>query len=141
MEYEALAAEVLGCMHKAEPGQAFKAFDVSLSGETFILHYISEQAGGAVTPSQIGSAMNVSSARVAAALNALEKKSLITREIDRADRRKILVLLTDAGKAAADERARLFMQKTVETLRLLGERDASDFVRIIRKLADMPLPF
>ena len=140
MEYERLAVEILGCMKKSEHTQAFKAFDVEMSGEAFILYYI-EHTDGTVTPSQIGAAMNVTSARIAAALNALESKGLITREIDKTDRRKILVVLTTKGSTAANERKRLFLQKAADILRLLGEEDANHFVRIIKKLTAIPQLF
>jgi len=134
MNYEQLAAEFLNHMQKAEPQ---KAFDVGMCGETFILHYIGERGSDSVTPSEIGNAMNVSSARVAAALNTLEKKGLVSREIDKTDRRKILVKLTGEGKAMAEEQKRRSLQKLTDMLRILGERDAREFVRIMAKLSEI----
>ena len=135
MEYEQLAAEILDCVQRAEP---LKAFDVGMCGETFILRYVDEHQSASVTPSQISGAMNVSSARIAAALNTLEKKGLVVRTFDKNDRRKTLVSLTEEGRAAAQKQKLSVLQKISYTLRLLGERDAEDFMRITRKLAEIP---
>ncbi|MCL2025138.1 MAG: MarR family transcriptional regulator [Coriobacteriia bacterium] len=97
-----------------------------------IAHY-----GGAVTPGQIGDVMNVSSARIAQTLNSIEKKGLITREIDVNDRRKVLVTLTPAGAKAAEEHLRTITELATKMLTLLGEEDAKEYVRITGKLADI----
>ncbi len=49
-------------------------------------------------PSDIARYTTTSTARIATILNNLEDKKMITREISREDRRKILVGITDKGK-------------------------------------------
>ena len=136
MDYPALAAELLDNMqalHKARPQ---KHINESLHGGAFVLHYIATH-GGDVLPGEISAEMDVSSARIAAALNNLEDKGLITRRIDLNDRRKILVGITPEGKALAEKQQQAVLEGAAKLLALLGEHDARDYVRITGRLAEI----
>ena len=109
----------------------------ALRGEVFVLQYIASHNEEAL-PGEIGSDIGVSSARIAQTLNNMENKGWITRRIDRADRRKIIVKLTPEGRKAAGEHQRMIMEAVTNMLHLLGERDAEEFVRIMGKLTDTP---
>ncbi|MCL2085183.1 MAG: MarR family winged helix-turn-helix transcriptional regulator, partial [Oscillospiraceae bacterium] len=84
-----------------------------------------------------GDEMRVSSARVAAALNSLEQKGLITRQINKDDRRKILVGVTEHGKKMAEKHRQDVIGVAAKLLNLLGEHDAKEYVRITGKLAEI----
>ena len=71
-----------------------KEFARGAHGEPFILHELALR--GTMTPSQLASSLKASSGRISTVLAALEKKGLITRDIDPDDRRIIRVNLTDA---------------------------------------------
>ncbi|NLK22290.1 MAG: MarR family transcriptional regulator [Epulopiscium sp.] len=88
-------------------------------------------------PSDISNEMNISSARVAAMLNNLENKGLITREIDKSDRRRILVELTQDGIEFTKDRNKTVVNYTVRILKLLGEHDAKELVRIVGRLSEL----
>lgn len=113
-----------------------KNISEAMHGEAFVLDYIADH-GEEVIPSKIGQKMDVSSARVAQALNSIEGKDLITRHIDTNDRRKIIVRLTPKGKAQAERHRREMISMTAQMLELLGEEDAIEFVRITSKLAGL----
>jgi len=136
MDYHELAAELLSMMQAAQKARHQKKIKDSLQGEAFILHHIQEQFQGAVTPKGIANAIGVSPSRVAAALEDLENKGLITREIDRDDRRKILVKLTAEGQSVAEENKQDILRKTAILLSTLGEQDAKEYVRIMGRLAE-----
>jgi len=110
-----------------------RRIDESMRGEGFVLFYLASH-GASVQPSDISAAMDVSTARIAAALNSLENKGLITRSIDKDDRRRILVDLTPQGKQLAEQRHQEILKHTTRMFELLGERDATQFVRIWHKL-------
>lgn len=93
MDYDDLANELIQNMRAAQTAGRQKSFQEGIRGETYVLYFIRENQGKTV-PSQISDGMGVSSARVAMALNSLEEKGMITREIDVDDRRKIIVKLT-----------------------------------------------
>ncbi len=137
MDYEKLAEQFLEKSHQFQKGNhPQKKIDGIMRGETFVIIYIA-QAGRSVLPSEISSEMDISTARIAAALNNLEKKGLITRQIDVSDRRKILVDLTPAGKALADKHKQMALKATTRMLELLGEQDAKEIVRIMGRLTEL----
>jgi DNA-binding MarR family transcriptional regulator len=106
-----------------------------MQGESFVLHYILHHEDS-VLPSEICKIMGISSARIAAALNGLESKGVITRRIDTSDRRRILVDLTPKGKAMAEEQRQEMLENTSKMLSFLGEDDAKEYVRLTGKLAE-----
>ncbi len=135
MDYEELAKRFLHNSYLYRSRGHHKRLDDNLHGEAFAIAYIFRQ-GGTALPSDIGSGMNISSARVTAMLNSLESKGHITREIDKSDRRRVLVALTRDGSEFAKEHEKTVVGYTVKLLSMLGERDAEELVRIIGRIAE-----
>ena len=105
-------------------------------GELFILKYLYDKTA-AVTPSEISDAMRTSTARISAALNSLEKKGQIHREIDITNRRNILVTITEAGRVRSRsdfQRMRAYM---VNVLTEMGEQDAAEFIRLLKRFSEI----
>lgn len=141
MDYTELAKEFIQTMHMFKKlGPPQKRIVESLRGELFALQSIARR-GGDVLPGEICDEMDVSSARVAATLNSLENKGLITREIDKSDRRQILVRLTQKGKELSDEHMNDILQDAAMLLSRLGEHDAREFIRIIGRMAEIASSF
>ena len=136
MDFTQLAEEFLQNGYASMRHGPQRRIDESMRGEGFVLFYLAAH-GPSVQPSDISTAMDVSTARIAAALNTLENKGLITRSIDKGDRRRILVDLTPEGRRLADERHQQILRHTTRMLELLGERDATQFVRIWRRLMEI----
>ena len=135
MDYTGLAAELLEKMQSLHKAKPHRLINEALQGGAFVLQYIAFH-GGDVLPGEISQEMGVSSARVAAALNGLEDKGLITRKIDQSDRRKILVGVTREGKEYTERQYHAVTEKAAELLELLGEHDAREYVRITGRLAE-----
>ena len=135
MDYDKLVAEFLVSAQLIQREKQKKGISLNMQGESFILHIICIK--GSVVPKEISKAVGVSSARIAVILNDLEKKGLITREIDRDDRRQIIVKLTENGRRQADENERAFMQRIKQLFIMLGEKDAKEYVRIYGRLAEV----
>lgn len=134
MDYRTLAIEFfsnLNMLRKFRPPQHISE---ALRGEAFALQYIAVH-DGPVLPGEISAEMNISSARIAVALNNLESKGLITRRIDASDRRRVLVELTPEGSIVAEERKQELLRSVTTMLLALNEKDASDLVRITGELA------
>jgi len=113
-----------------------KEIDASMRGESFVLFYLWQHAAS-IPPSDLSAAMNVSTARVATALNSLENKGLVTRRINTDDRRMILVDLTEQGRCLAEQRHADILDHTTRMFEQLGEHDAVEFVRIWERLAQI----
>ncbi|MDR0798105.1 MAG: MarR family transcriptional regulator, partial [Nitrososphaerota archaeon] len=138
VDYTALAVEFLGKTQLIMKDKLNKFIDEAVQGEGFVLQYISLH-NGCVFPGEIGHAMSVSTARIATVLNSLEKKGLITRQIDASDRRKILVKITPEGKLLAAKNCRNAVDVLEKRFVLLGERDAKEYVRIVGRLVEIIL--
>lgn len=136
MDYHALALEFMEKMYLLRQAKPQKQMGKSMQGECFVLQYVAHR-NGSVVPGEIRNIMGISSARIAAALNSLERKGLVNRDIDPSDRRRVLVNLTPKGKETAKIHNRELYEKTVKMLHLLGEEDAREYVRITGRLAEL----
>lgn len=135
MDYFALAEELIQHMFIVNREKRGKSVDEKMRGETFVLGFIREQ-NAAVVPSEIGDEGCVSSARVAVILNSLERKGLIIRMIDPSDRRRILVNITEEGRIVAEDHKRKMLEHFAQMMKMLGEHDAKEYVRIVKKLSE-----
>lgn len=134
MDYRSMSEEFLSCLSALGKQKRTKEIGNSMKGEAFTLLYIA-LAGKPVSPGEIVNAMEISSARVAAMLNSLEKKGMLSREIDPNDRRKIVVKLTQAGQEKADSLRECSVQLVTMMMEKLGEEDAMSLLRIIGKIS------
>lgn len=135
MDYKELALELMKEMYLLKQARPHKQINDSMQGEHFVLQYLAHSSGS-VLPSEISIKMGISSARIAATLNSLERKGLITRRIDVSDRRRILVDLTAEGQALAERHHQTGIKMLTEILTMLGEHDAVEYVRITGRLAE-----
>ena len=136
MDYQALALKLMERMYLLRQGKPHRQLSQSMQGEHFVIQYIAHH-GGSVQPGEISNSMGISSARIAAALNSLERKGLVTREIDVNDRRKILVDLTEAGEALAAAQTKRITERITHVLTSLGENDAEELVRLSGRLLEI----
>lgn len=129
MTAEADALRLSECLQELFKTQIAKNALFSTKGEMFILGYLYGKSSFA-TPGEISGAMNVSSARIAALLNALEGRGLVRRNVDPTDRRRVDVQLTDEGR----EILRAHQEKIYARLRKLaielGEEDLREYIRL-----------
>ena len=133
MDYRELAVEFMKTSHSMHKGRGQKKISDSMQGESFVLYYIANNENA--TPSDISNEMNISSARIAATLKSLENKGLIIRRIDVEDRRRILIDLTEKGKIQVEQHNEMIMNTITNMLKFLGEEDAKEFLRILKKLS------
>jgi len=136
MDYEKLAEQFLRGGHASMRDSPQRRIDDSMRGENFVLFFLATRSGS-VTPGDLCAEMGVSTARVAATLNSLESKGLISRRIDPDDRRRVRVELTEAGRRVADDQRRLILARTTSMLQMLGEQDATELVRIWGRLSQL----
>lgn len=135
MDFNALADELMQTMHRFHKANPRKPLNAAVQGEMFTLHYLCH-LDREVLPGEISAEMNISTARIAATLNSLEAKGLITRRIDPTDRRRILVKITPLGKATDTKHFIAHKNELVQALQSVGEDDAKSFVRILKKLQE-----
>lgn len=105
-------------------------------GEMLVLSLLAQNDGVSM-PSALAQAMLSSTARIAAILGALEQKGQITREIDKNDRRKIVVMLTQVGKERLRVNWEYILKAKCEVFERMGERDTVEFVRLLNRFLDI----
>ena len=109
----------------------------SMRGEMAVIRalHLAAVAGEAdPTPSQIAKRSHLSPARVANVLRSLEEKGLVTREHSQADRRRVTVSLTEAGRAEDKRHKEEFEELASDFLAQLGEKDTREMLRILRRV-------
>lgn len=136
--YEQLAEKMLALMdaHRHTPPEPVSGV---LRGEMAVLRLLGEEEDG-MSAGTISSTLHMTTSRIAAVLGSLEKKDLIEREADENDRRRVLVNLTEKGRAyhrARRQEAKMHMQ---ELLKNLGPEDAATFVRIAGRVLSFAPP-
>ena len=67
-------------------------------------------------------------------LDVLERRGLIGRSACEADRRRVMVALTDEGRALVDQAVELRTRDSAELMARLGESDRRDLQRLLGKL-------
>ena len=137
VDYQELAEEALQNMRALTMNMHLRTINESLQGRDFVLRYIASQSDE-VIPSEISQEMGTSTARVAATLNDLEDKGFIQRSIDRSDRRRIRIKLTEDGQKHVIIHSKEILETMEKMLAYLGEEDAREYVRITGRLAKMP---
>lgn len=86
---------------------------------------------------ELSRTMDIGSGGVANLLNSLEKKGYISRTMNPADRRGIIVQLSDAGNQLIEEKQREALDMTAGLLTRLGREDTEELIRIYRKILDI----
>jgi len=93
-----------------------------------------EGAGAPLTPSQISERVLVPSATMTATLDALERRGWIARRPNAADRRSLLVEVTDEGRAVADRLLPGIRKVERGILSALSERERLQLLRLLGKV-------
>ena len=134
MGYPDLAAEVMAkTMRMMKSSFWPKRANAFLHGEMFILNFLINCQTDAL-PSELATAMNTSTARIAVALKSLESKELIQRRIDKDDRRKVIVSITEEGKRIVLSERQEMRDRMVRILTELGEEDTREYIRIVERI-------
>ena len=134
--YEALAREFFEALDASSSVPPNDRVSETMRGEAAVMRLLMRQ-GKSLTPGEVGRLLGMTSSRVAAVLNGLEKKGLVLREADDRDRRRVQVTLTREGKVFCEHKQRCAVGDLSLLLAQLGEEDAAHFVRLSRRVMEM----
>ena len=87
------------------------------------------------TPSGLAKALNITTARIARALNTLENKGYITRINDDNDKRKTYIELTDIGQKQLEKEKKCRDKFLENIIKGLSDDELESFINIIEKMA------
>jgi len=106
------------------------------------LHVLGGGRGHAVTTadgmriSELAGALRIAPRSATEVVDGLSEKGLAERGADPADRRAVVVRLTDAGTATLAHADRARAQAAAELFGRLDEAERADLTRLLRRLAD-----
>ena len=135
MDYKELAEEYLMIRAQLLKVPASQQVTKLVKGELFVLNYLATHEK-AVYPKDLSKEMVVSTARIAVILNQMEDKKWITRTVDTEDNRQILVALTEEGHQVIEQQREKIIHAVVQMFEKLGPEDATEFIRIQRKIVE-----
>ena len=132
INYKKLAEDLFEFMARCPkiPMQEPQEFTRGEIGILVYLHFNSDS----VTSGDLSESLSVSTGRVATALKGLEKKGFIIRRTDLSDKRRVNVLITEAGRKLVRDKHQLGIEKMVKALQKLDEEEAIEFVRLVKKV-------
>ena len=128
--------------------EAFRAFDQVMvgddysvlkriarisQGENFVLKILLK-SDGPVSPTYLSQTINTTKGRISSILKTLEKKGEIVREVDRDNRRNVLITLTEAGRERITSELESSYDMMVKAFKSLGEEEVNEAVRLLNKL-------
>lgn len=134
MDYRLKAEQLLDDEAIKSELKAIRMLDKQVSGIPFILTYLSLQQNEQASPKALSESLMVSSPRVTALLNEMEREGLVLRTPDEEDNRQVIITLTDKGRKAAEEQHEKKIREITAMLEYLGPEDAEALVRTRRKL-------
>jgi len=94
-------------------------------------------AGGSATPKALATRMGVSQATVTALVDKLVARGLVLRERSSTDRRQTNVMITDAGRASAEEAPDALQQRYVKAFQKLADWEQAQLVSSLERVAAM----
>lgn len=130
-------AEVFECIGLFSKGPARQA-NMLAQGEMAMLASIVFGAGE-TTPGELSENLELTTARVANTLNSLEDKGLVERIHDKVDRRRVFVRITEKGRKAVEKAQKEAAEELNLFLEALGEEDAKEYIRLMRKMRKLML--
>lgn len=109
----------------------------SVRGEFGVLRYllfVEDKVNAGVLTEQL----HVVPGRMTDILNSLESKGFIVRQRDEEDKRRVNVCITEAGKAEAVEKREQIHKEYQGMLKMLGEEDTREFIRLLKIVLSYP---
>lgn len=133
MDCRSLAEQLVDLQTGLHQLPASQQLAILSSGTFFALQYLMTHQMTA-HPKELSKGMSVSSARIAALLNQMEKQGLIVRTADPDDHRQTVISLTPEGMERIHQKRAEAVEAVARTLAELGPEDAEAYLRITAKI-------
>lgn len=103
-------------------------------GELKLLNYLATHEEEQVLPSTLSTQLSLTTARIAAALNSLEKKGHVQRVPLQQDKRKIVVTLTPTGQEHLQAKYKKITKGLSRLVADMGKKDIKELNRILAQI-------
>lgn len=111
----------------------FDLLEDGYKGMYVILRIVHDSLGDVVA-GDLAKEMNVSTARIAYALNTLEGKGYIERKSEKSDGRKVVIKMTADGEKALEQREERISDMILSTKSNLTDQEFATFFALLNKL-------
>ncbi|MBQ6270237.1 MAG: winged helix-turn-helix transcriptional regulator [Clostridiales bacterium] len=118
------------------PLEFLQKLDVQSMGISNVLCFLM-CADHEVTAGEISDYMNVSTARVAVLLKKMSDKGLIEKHADPSDARRVMVAITDSGKALFEEQQREILLYSGAVVDHFGVDKIKEFIESCRQIREI----
>lgn len=136
MQSEYLAEQILETFDSIDTETLLEKLKLSLKGENLLLMILSD-LGGSGTPGKIIERLDFTGARLSAIIKSLENKGFVERRKNDGDKRSTIVALTDSGKEHYIKLRAEIISNALTIIEQLGEKDVCEFLRLIKRLAEI----
>src|SRR5688572_15612614 len=113
---------------------AYEPFGINRAGVDILVHLRQNAPHYRVSPTQLCIALQSKSATMTSRLDKLEQAELVRRRPDPADRRALLVELTQAGRELVERVMASLLQMRADQLHTLSATERRQLVEVLRKL-------
>lgn len=131
MDYEDAARKLVTYSRAFAKGGFSPAYGLSV-GEMPVLEQLVASSHG-VIPSKLAKDLGYTRSRMTRILDGLEAKGYVEREADTADRRRVIVRVTEEGRRHAERKRADGVGELAAALSALGESDVSELVRVLER--------
>lgn len=104
------------------------------NGENGTLLYLTFVKSG-ITISELSEILGVSVPRAVSIINKLKIKKLIKRNVDKRDRRKVIITITSKGKSIISNLKQQTIEKIEKLIKDLNEEEIKQYIEITKKIA------
>lgn len=136
MDTALLTRDLLDAFNNINRKKVFSEMKFILQGEDLFLVMLSEM-GGISTPSKVVEDSEFTPARLSAILKNLEGKGYIEKKQDEIDKRCTIIEITDSGVEHSTAIRVEMIENALKLTEKLGEKDAAELIRLIKKLVSI----
>jgi DNA-binding MarR family transcriptional regulator len=136
VNYQQLAEEFVLTVKSMNKSSFMMDLNRYSKGEMLVLNYLFKHQEESTVPSDLRNYTKTSSARIAAILGSLDAQGYITREIDRRDRRKILVSLTEQGRSVACAYHNAMLNRLASVFEHMGQAESQAFIERLKDFVE-----
>lgn len=136
MDRNILAENMMNAFDSINRQELFERMKTTFKGENLMLAILMKM-GGKATPGELMQYTECTAARLTAIAKSLETKGLVSRIQNAEDKRSTIIEMTSEGIARFMLLQKESIERIFNLIEMLGENDAKEFVRLIKRLSEI----
>lgn len=132
MDRKQFFIDLLLKVSKSEKKQAIDVVDDASKGLFLALQLIKDNEG--LTAGELAKKFKVSTARVAVVLRNLEEKGYIIKQVDKSDKRKVIIKISELGLEKHRESSLKVLDKVLQLFENFTDEELVTFVNLLTKI-------